>query len=363
MSSQPKPAARGAFSLIELLVVIAIIALVIAIIVPALAGARLAAKKASTTTLMSQVTSAAEQFSQDHSGALPGYYAPNDMGSARNINNAGGGFTQMENVLLDLIGRDSIIGEQGPQGSGGGGGSSGMTVGPSGGGGFKGQVRNVIIDPNLLGTGDGVYLTAGADNLQAASGQVGSQDHQDFPDLVDAFGNPILAWVEDRMGPREPTNEQEFATDVSQPDRARFYWASNAGWLRSTGMGKGGQSQVYDSTKRSGSLLGDMDYAAETLTAFLGNPNFPTPTVFDANSVLPSASRGAFIVHSAGADGVFLGVQDHGASELGINSPDKLEYALNFFTPAGQRLVNANGTATTIDLAQGFDDLMATAGN
>lgn len=366
MPSQSNTAASRGFSLIELLVVIAIIALVIAIIVPALAGARTAAKKASTATLISNVTKAAEQFSQDHSGGLPGYYAPSDMAKRQNNpTQSSGGFSAMENVLLDLIGRDAILGESGLVGGngGGGGGSGTLEVGPGRTG--KGDPRNVEVDPGLLGTGSGVYLTLGADNLYAASGQVGSSAHKQFPDVVDAFGNPLLAWIEDPMGPREPATAADFATDVSMPDRARYYWMSNAAWLTSTSMGKGGQNQTFrtDNGKVKGSLLGDAASADIALTAVLGNPNFASPTNHTAANVLPSASRGAFIVHSAGADGVFFGVEDDGAKGLGITDPNDFEYALNFYKPDGQRLTDSKGIVTTIDLTQSFDDLMATAGN
>ncbi len=352
MPSQSNTAASRGFSLIELLVVIAIIALVIAIIVPALAGARIAAKKVSTSTLISNVTKAAEQFSQDHAGGLPGYFSPSDMGSPKNADATAGGFTVMENVLLDLIGRDAME-EPGGQ----------TTVGPFGG--SQNLKSGVGIDFNLLGTGSGVYLTLGADSLYAASGQKGDAPHQQFPDVVDAFGNPLLAWIEDPMGPREPATAADFATEASTPDRARYYWASNAGWLLSDSMGKGGQDQEFSTSggKAKGSLLGDSNAADIALTAVLGNPNFASPTNHTATNVLPSASRGAFLVHSAGADGVFFGVEDSGAKALGIDSPDDFEYALNFYTPAGQRLTDSNGVVTTIDLTQSFDDLMATAGN
>ena len=352
MPSQSNTAASRGFSLIELLVVIAIIALVIAIIVPALAGARTAAKKASTATLVSNVTKAAEQFSQDHAGGLPGYFSPSDLGSPRNADVTAGGFTVMENVLLDLIGQDAME-EPGGQ----------NTVGPFGA--AQNLKNGVGIDYNLLGTGSGVYLTLGADSLYAAAGQVGGAPHQKFPDVVDAFGNPLLAWVEDPMGPREPATAADFATEASTPDRARYYWASNAGWLLSESMGKGGQNQKFrtEGSKVKGSLLGKVDAADIALTAVLGNPNFASPTNHTASTVLPSASRGALLVHSAGADGVFFGVEDAGARGLGIDDPDDFEYALNFYTPGGQRLTDSNGVVTTIDLTQSFDDLMATAGN
>ncbi len=341
-----------AFSLIELLVVIAIIALVIAIIVPALGGARTAAKKAATANLLAQVTDAAMQFSQDNSGQMPGYFTPGDMGDPRNMN-ADGGFTAMENVLLDLLGRHAIVGSGDP----------GELVGPFGGG-----TGNVRVDFDLLGTGEGVYLHKVEGYLEVASGQVGSQAHQDFPDLVDAFGNPVLAWVEDPTGPREPADLEEFATSDSDRGRARFYWASNAGWLQSTAMGKSGKDQTYDSGSKSGSLLADPDQADMTLSAALGNPNFPIPTNFQAGSVRPKSARGAFIVHSAGADGIFFGAKDQGAKSIGVDGSSdqrQLNYRFNFYADysGSNRLKDSTGKITSIDVSKGFDDIMNAGGN
>jgi prepilin-type N-terminal cleavage/methylation domain-containing protein len=202
--------ARRGFSLIELLVVIAIIAILIAIIVPALSGARVIARKAATSALMNQVTTAAEQFSQDNAGVMPGYFLPTEMGSRANADQTRGGFTAMENVLLDLLGTNAIVGKAGL--SGGGGGSPTIKlVGPFGnvGNSGKGGNANVKVDMALLGTGDGVYMAAGEDILRPADGQAGTTPHQQFPDLVDAFGNPLLAWVEDHTAPRDPLQVED----------------------------------------------------------------------------------------------------------------------------------------------------------
>lgn len=350
---------RG-FSLIELLVVILIIAIVIAIIIPALGGARTAARRASTAGLMTQVTSAAEKFSQDHGGTMPGYFTPQEMASNGNTDPQRGGFTAMENALLDLIGDGAIVGEAGL--SDGGGGAEGSLVGPFGnvGNSGKGGLTNVRVDFDKLGAGQNVYLKAGADVLRPVDGQAGLTSHQQFPDVVDAFGNPVLAWVENHAAPRKPLDVEEFAAYEGRDGSARYYWASNAGWLNSQAMGKGGENQVDQS------LLGNEGQsAAERLTAVLGNPNFPTPMDFNASNVLPAASRGAFVVHSAGPDGVFFGVKDPGAKAIGVGDANRgdFTYARNFFTPAGQRLRDANGNPATVDLIEGFDDQISATGN
>jgi prepilin-type N-terminal cleavage/methylation domain-containing protein len=150
--SRSRLAARRGFSLIELLVVIAIIAILIAIIVPALGGARTAARKVTTATLLNEVTNAAGQFSQDHAGSMPGYFTPDQMGSPLNVDATKGGFTAMENALLDLVGKDAIIGTAGiPDGSTG-------YVGPYG---SANNRQGIKIDFDLFGAGDNVYLPGG----------------------------------------------------------------------------------------------------------------------------------------------------------------------------------------------------------
>lgn len=357
---------KPGFTLIELLVVIAIIAIVIAIIVPAMAGARTAARKAATSALLSETTNAAEQFSQDHAGTMPGYFSPSEMGNKQNADNKRGGFTSMENALLDLLGQDAIIGEAEISG-GGGTGPNVVLIGPFGSQNGRPGSGAVMVDLDLLGTGDNVYFQAGGEQLKVAEGQVGADGARytgpkpPFPDLVDAFGSPILAWVEDPMGPRIPLEEIEFAKDDAQSNsksRARYYHASNYGWLQSTSLGKGGRDQT------ALSLIADPSQAEFALTAILGSPSFPTPVDFDENDVLPSASRGAFVVHSAGADGIYFGKKDSGAKALGVDGTpsNQLEYKHNFYT-GSDRLVDDAGLPITIDLIKGFDDILASTGN
>ncbi|MCC7387440.1 MAG: prepilin-type N-terminal cleavage/methylation domain-containing protein [Phycisphaerales bacterium] len=357
MSAATLRTTKPGFSLIELLIVILIIALVIAIIVPALGGARTAARKVSTQALVSQVTNGVEQFAQDHGGAMPGYFSARDMGGLRNAPGNRGGFTAMENALLDLVAADAIVGEAGPGDSGGSSGANILgSVGPMGTAGGKTQPRNLKVDLDLIGI-EGSYLEMDADSLKAAEGQEASKEHKAFPDIVDSFGNPLLAWVEDPMAPRIPASEAEFAAeDAQSASFARYYWNSNGAWLSAKAMGRDGRDQ-------SSGLLADPTKAEMTLTAVLGNPNFPTPTDYDASDVLPGASRGGFVVHSAGADGVFISLKDNGARAIGVTGADDLEYARNFFTGQGGRWTDDKGLPSTIDLIQDFDDLIGSTSN
>ena len=349
------------FTLIELLVVIAIIAILIAILMPALGSARVAARKTATAAMLSDISNAAMQFSQDNAGRMPGYFEPRQIGRQTNEDR---GMTTMENVMLDLNGQAAILGVAGPSGGGGGGGTI-VSVGPQGGN--KGL--NINVDIAKIGTGDNVYYNPSAKNYvaQPKGQQVGQRGHTapdgepSLPDIIDAFGNPILAWVADPTAPQEIQGEADFALEFTEKSmRARYYWASNAGFLRSTNLGKGGKDQTDTAT---GSLLADPSNATQSLSAVLGNPNFPLPTDFSDTNIYPGATRGSFVLHSAGPDGVYFGIQDKGAKTLGVDgSTTQLEYKFDFFTSKG-RHVDSNGKVTSLDLAKEFDDQFNASGN
>lgn len=360
--SRPASTTR-AFSLVELLVVIAIIAIVIAIIVPALGHARTAARVAVSRGLLNDVSNAAMTFGQDNGGRMPGYFSPADMGSASNVDKSRGGFTAMENVMLELNGLDAITGEAGLQG--GGNGTQGVLVGPHGNAGNAGKsgAKNVKVDIDLIGSGKRVYFTPDAKYYSPVDSQEASKNHKALPDLIDAFGNPVLAWIEDPAMSTEPSSPDEFALIQTKPGdpRARFYWASNFAFLSSPALAKGGKNQQTDSFLSSTSIPSNSasDPVLLSMVGVLGNPGFPTPAAFDASNVLPGAARGAFILHSAGPDGVYFGRKDKGAKLI---DSDEIPYSAHFFDPAGNRYLDDAGKAAPIDLNAEFDDIMSSSG-
>lgn len=315
---------RG-FTLIELLVVIAIIVVVISIIVPAVGGARRVARSTSSKALMSQVSTSIQTFRNDNDGRMPGYYTPAELGSAANT---ALGLTAMENAMLELAAPNAI--EKGDN-------QTAIDLG--------GNVVNV--DFNLIGVGAGVYFTPTADNFvaQVDGQQVGAID-QGLPDLVDAFGHPILLWAEDPAAPRTPSDLADFAA-VESNNRSRFYWNTNAAFLSTTQLGKSGRDQTTLSLIGSGAS--DLP---EAMAAVLGDPGSPTPVDYTAATVLPGSPRGSYVIQSAGADGVYLGNRDKGARVL---PGGELRYQYNFFDGTG-RITGASGQLTTIDVLSEFDD-------
>lgn len=311
-----------AFSLIELLVVIAIIGIVIAILIPALKGARMQARKVATLGTIRDLGSACASFTTDNH-RNPGYFSPAAMGAAANAQPTGG-FTGMQNLLLDLAGGIT----KAP--------ASGTTIFDVGPGGSP----SVMIDITKIGgsgTGKG-YFTPDKSALVADNGLAGSNNNKLMPQIVDAFGNPILAWVADERP------SAVFAADDSST-LAKFYWASNAGVLNSTGIGR----DRRDQNSTDGSMLGG-GYSAPnrviTMASLLGNPAAPKA---NSSPLEPAAARGPIFFQSAGPDGFFMGKYDRGTKSFGA-------------PPAS--IVNVPyRTGTDIDVMGAYDDVTQAAGN
>lgn len=328
---------RG-FTLIELLVVIAIIILIISIILPALGGARRIARSTASKSLMTQLSTSIGSYRNDHAGEMPGPFTQAELGDEGNV---AFGLTALENAMLDLASPNAI-----------GQGIDQITLDPVGDG-----KNDIDIGLDLLGTGDGVYFDPSGDNMVAQEGetQVGAIDKR-LPDLVDAFGNPILLWAEDEGAPSTPTSLSDVAA-VKSAQRSRFYWNSNAAFLDAEFLGKNAGNQ------RALSLLSSTvgtQALAPGLAALTGDPGSPSPADFDVNSVLPGSSRGAFILHSPGPDNVYLSTEDRGSKRLPMG---ELAYKWNFFKADGTRLqTDADPPVdTSEDVIGGFDDLIVSS--
>ena len=368
------PAARRGFSLVELLTVIFIIALLIAILLPALGAVRSSGRQASTTALLSGLNQAAGQFELDNQ-RQPGYFDAETLGSANNFTlGAGVGLTYMENALLSLSGQDAIsVTDPGQPGW--------IQVNPTG------DIDNAIwVKPDLIGASADAYFLPSAENLgfMSANQQTGNLNAQSvgqstgLPDLIDPFGQPVLAWIENESGPRNIRTANQFATLDSQNDSARFYWAANGSLLSSTQLGEQGQDMTLAPVPgQVGSLIGQGAFNSGGLAgiegvmnALLGHPGYPDEAFLaagDYTSIYPTRGRGAFIAHSAGADGIYLGAADSRLSRvvpggaLG-GGAFNITYGVNFFssTSAGgaDRRTGDNNQPETIDFLDGFDDVV-----
>ncbi len=329
-----RPTSRRAFSLIELLIVILIIALVTAIVLPALAGARKMARKAATTELLGQLAASCHSFELSER-RMPGYFKEADMGSAEN---AGRGFTEMENVMFDLAGGVLPPDATHP-----------AWYGPV-------AAKAVYYDANMVGdltgataTNNKLYFTPHAKYFKLQDGSEGgtkvsnfSYHNQFLKDLVDAEGTPILMWRTDPMAVQPVNAVTDFALAQSpgaNASPARFYWTSNAAFLSSTSCG----AKRIDQSNAS--LIGSNGTAhVESLLGVLGNPSSPVNLTPAPQPFLPSAGRGLFVIQAAGSDATFVSKEDRGGK---LVTGGNLKYDLNF--PTG-------------DIMASFDDIIEKGG-
>jgi len=367
---KPQPracAARVGFTLTELLIVISIIAILLGILLPVLSGARNSARETQATALVRQVTNAIEAFNTEV-GRLPGRWATRNL--AIQAENQIAGFTESENVLLDL-GGGVVTGEEAEEADLGID-SPYLRVGP-----FVSPSDRIIVNVEGVGAIDQAgYLGGAASVVDAVEGQAGSIDVvqgttgdliKGMPDIIDPFGQPLMMFAQD-VKPQQVDEVADFALNEFEPGgrRSAFYWMTNVGYL-SAGDGAGGsagdrglgEDRVRQFTE---SLLGTQVPAGESgmtdqreanLAAVLGSPNFPSPR----NVTVPSRARGSIVVMSAGVDGVYFAknetlVQGAGAPQTPQDAW-RIGYARQGYFP--------NDMETLSELAkpvEEFDDLI-----
>jgi len=381
---------RSGFSLVEMLLVIAVIALLIAILMPALAGARDTAMRVRTQSMMADMTNAAQRFGNDNAGRNPGYFSESQMGHEDNIDI---GMSAMENAMLELGGSAAILGRMDDPDVPNADIDKGIIeISPSD---DPTKVMPVVVNINLIGA-EGAYFTpdpgfwrAQVHDGSALAGQAGSpvNEGQEFmPDLVDAWGNPLLVWSRDPAArgsiqmtgdadevytqfARISSNDGGAMGDVTGP--AWFYLASNAAFLEAPSFSDAGINMSGDPRTGSASALGtgvgdDLD-RIRTLASVLASPSsFQLDPSVDGledagfEDVFPSQARGQFIVHSAGSDGIYLSSTDTGWSQNGHSGASEfhIDFGNSYFDQSDVRYTDDNGAFTTIDLIDPFDDLM-----
>lgn len=385
ISGRTRSNAQGAagFTLIELLAVIGIIALLLALLLPALSGVRDSAKRASTEALLREIVSATQSF-QAEKGRLPGFFSATEVGSETNRTDRG--FTAMENMLLDLAGGvippDDPRYAEDPDEE-----NTILIVGP-----HTSVDENVKVDIADIGAQDGPgYLSLKTEDLRPVRGQFGVLEESEFyndrgeitkgmPDVIDAFGQPVLAWVQDPAAPVSPPASAndgpdppygyfaQEAYDPAQNNRAPFYWASNAGYLTSgdasasepwgEGLGEDRINQ-NDLSAIGGAMAISEERRIASLTGVLGSPAFPTERESEDDPWRPARARGGVVLTSAGSDQIYFAPPGVRPGQGGSTAAAVGDRGVIGYAPSGQRGVFNNTIVRTVETT---DDIIQSAG-
>ncbi len=294
----------------ELMVVIGIIAVLAGILLTAMRGVRTKALQTQTMSTMQEFSKAADGFQMVHNrypGVVPeGILADPSFGGFPSLSG-------MENALLDLMGGYRLkTTMDGPQA---------QTeydlfnvngverdLGASG--------WQITIDVNRIGEGPHIegrayapYFTPAESQLSVADGQmrtaVSVESCDDpaepcLPDLLDAWGQPIIYVRRARTsGPLvgKPVDPQP-----------QFYMDSMNPYLKSIRLGKAGKDQT---DAGGGSILNvaTTSLIEATFAQVIRHPSLGGDDS-TAASALGGTAQGAYVLISAGPDGVYFSAKD-----------------------------------------------------
>ncbi len=374
------------FSLVEMLLVIAVIALLIAMLMPALSGARQTAIRVKSQSMMADLSNAAQRFGNDNNGRNPGYFSETLMGHS---DNNAIGMSAMENAMLELGGTRAVLGSAMDDNMPGVNPEAGIIqIGPS-----ADEENQVIVNLNLIGAEGAYYVPEqqffrplihdGTGNAQQ-NGSPSDESQELMPDVLDAWGNPMLVWSQDPGAPSSlllSSDADEVYTQIARVSSdgdgnpgdttgpAWFYLESNSAFLEAPAFGSAGIDMSADPTTGSASVIGaavaDLD-RIRTLASVLASSNSyqldpGVDGLVNANyeEVFPSRARGRFLVQSAGTDGIYMSSTDPGWSEnANTSSAYHIDFGNSYMDQNNVRYTDVNGAFTNIDLFEPFDDLM-----
>lgn len=283
------------FSLVELMVVIGIIAIVLTMTVPVLSGARQSARRAQTAALVNTVSTAIHQFRNDNR-RMPGVFSQEELASPSNT----GGFSQMENAILDLAGGVDPTADV----------SADHVFELS----LDGRIVRVNTRQISSAHGPGYLplpfkgygsLVPQANGLAVARPGVdqvidlmrGTVGNVEMPDILDAWGRPIMLWMQNEYAGESPSFSRLYSRIDESDSSARFYWATNRGYLEAP-------AQLQRSA--IGGAILDVK-RRRSFEALLGDPASPDHTSGGVGSHrIPLGPRGDFVLHGSGRDGIFL---------------------------------------------------------
>lgn len=318
--------ARGGFTLTEMLVVIGIIALLLGILLPALSAVQERARKTQTENLLQEFGKACETFQQQF-----GFY-PGLVPEAILANSANPQITGTENALLHLCGGgisqdDPKYGDPLYNGwtvvnfSVSGGGTFSIKVNPAKVGEGP-RIRGVQYKPFFTPDPDRIAAVPGQ-GLSAAGGDPYANDPLRLPDLVDAWGQPVIYMRQ--MRPQGSTLVAGAQASESMTD-CIFAFQPIVPYINSVELGNLNQSQIANSILRVATAANQ----SATLAQIIRNVSFGAP-----NTPLAGAPRGAWVLISAGRDGIFFSRTD------GLGNPSApVSDIISTANPTGPYAVN-----------------------
>lgn len=312
---QRLPRPRRGFSLTELLVVIGIIVLMVGILLVALGQVKRRADRTRTESIMQQFANACMSFHAEH-GMYPGVI-PDEMLSQA----SGPTLSSTENALLHLMGGYRVLNPSNWNNTQAnddynayladaqttnsalqfefGNGTWKMVV----------NVRKIGEGPVINGKPYAPYFSPGASDLVAVNGQENEPSGLKLPDLVDAWGQPIIYLRQVRT--RGPL------TGLAN-DRPQFLIDGALPYLDSDGLGELEVDQTESMLRMIG---GDTRY--DLMALILAHPAF-----YDSAAPRNGQARGGFVLLSAGADGVYFSCIDGPGTEIQPIEPGSVQEKL-----------------------------------
>ena len=285
--SRSTRSARPGFSVVELLVVIGIITLLVGLLLPALGKAQQKARAAATLSTMQSFAQACETYKQQI-GAYPGVVPEAVLANDPKISGT-------ENAVLALMG--GAVTQDDPDFATFGTGWTTINFNAPGGGTFSIKVNATQIGqgpringkqyPPFYSPKSGEFAPApGQDLATAVDGTGFENDAYRLPDLLDAWGQPIMYVRAIRssgplVGP--VTASPQFAMGSMQP------------YIVSVALGELGKDQ------KTTSILETGNDPAGNFAQIIRHPAFGA-----TNQPLAGTARGQFVLVSAGQDGVYF---------------------------------------------------------
>ncbi|TVQ51844.1 MAG: hypothetical protein EA377_11470 [Phycisphaerales bacterium] len=333
---KPAGSSRG-FSITELLVVIGIIVLLAGLLLVALGKARSRALETTTLSTMQAFARACDTFQGDH-GFYPGVIPERVLAQDPKI-------TSTQNALLHLLGGYRVLSpievdagsgtafdefEQFQDDS-----TAGIVLD------FEdddGRVWRIIVDLDRIGEGPFInnrpyapYFSVSGNELQALpelwvgepfASEIDSDAFQQLPHLLDAWGQPIIYL-------RQVRTTGPLFRDLDNPERRpQFLLGGEVHYVNSRQLGSLGKTQPYAQSPSSppgnepplaspnGSILSygseselEIDDIYLNWAQLIRHPAFG-PRQVENDTLSELTARGAYVLISAGSDGVFFSATD-----------------------------------------------------